>query len=139
MSFKRNKGGDKGFIRLAISSIAVAVGDTLYFDRTSGTVVLGTSSSLAEDFAGVAVEAKTTADTSVLVQQPEELDEYVADTTNNSNAAHNYQKMILTNASTVNNTGTDSDAAAAIFMQLGTVGTAATKKIRGRFITRRDI
>lgn len=139
MAFKRNKGGDKGFIRLAISSITVAVGDALYFDRTSATVVLGTSSSLMEDFAGVAVEAKGTSDTSVLVQQPEEFDEYIADTTNNSNAAHNYQKMVLTNASTVNNTGTDSDTTAAIFMQLGTVGAASAKKIRGRFITRRDI
>jgi hypothetical protein len=57
-------------------------------------------------------------------------DEFIVDTDNNSNVAHNGQRMIL-NASglTVTNTGIDVAGATGIFQQLDVVGVAADKKI----------
>jgi hypothetical protein len=42
-------------------------------------------------------------------------------------------RFTLTDASTVNNTGTD-DATNGIFMQTGTIGATTNKKIKGEFI-----
>jgi hypothetical protein len=53
-------------------------------------------------------------------------------TTNNSNASHTNQRMVLTDAGTVNNTGTDN--ANGIVEQLGVVGNAADKKIIVKFV-----
>lgn len=136
--FRRVSGGDRGFQTFTISSITVAIGDLLAFDRTNEVVILATSSSSAEDLAGVAVEARTSSDTTVLCQRITADDEYVVDSTNNSNSAHNYHRMVLTDENAVNNTGTDSTSDAAVFMQLAPVGAAADKKIRGRFVTTQD-
>ena len=55
-------------------------------------------------------------------------DVFLVDTVNNSDAAHNGQRMILGAAGvTLNNTGTDS--ATGVFQQLMPVGAAADKKI----------
>lgn len=136
--FKRSKGENRGYDRFTISSVAFVVDDLAAFDRTNEVVIKATSSTSMEDVAGVVVEATTTADTSVLVQRPSEFDEFIVSTTNNSDAAHNYHRMVLTDENEVNNTGTDSTSDAAVFMQLGPVGAAADKKIRGRFVTRVD-
>ena len=101
-------------------------------------VILATSSSSAEDLAGVAVETIGTSATSVLVQRISEDDEYVVSTTNNSATTMNYERMVLTDENEVNNTGTDSTSDAAVFVQLYPVGAAADKKIRGRFVTKQD-
>jgi len=136
--FKRNRGSDKGFVRRTISSLALAVGDLVAYDRSAGTVVKATSSTSAEDVAGVVVEATSTADTSVLLQEIVDGDEFTVQAANNSNAAHNYQRMVLTDENTVNNTGTDSTADAACVMQVGTVGAAADKCIVVRFVRTQD-
>ena len=55
-------------------------------------------------------------------------DVFLVDTVNNSDAAHNGQRMILGAAGvTLNNTGTDS--AVGVFQQLMPVGAAASKQI----------
>lgn len=55
-------------------------------------------------------------------------DVYLVDTANNSNSAHNGQRMVLSaGGATLNNTGTDS--ATGLFQQLDVVGAAADKKI----------
>lgn len=136
--FERVSGSDRGFKRYTISSLALAVGDLVAFDRSAGTVIKATSSTSAEDIAGVVVEATTTANTSVLVQTVNELDEFVAPTTNNSNSTHNYQRMVLTDENEVNNTGTDSTSDAAVVMQIAPVGAAADKKIRCRIVRVQD-
>lgn len=136
--FNRVKGGDQGFTRRDISSLAFAVGDLAAYDRSNEVVVKATSSTTPEDLAGVVVEATTTADTSVLLQEIQDGDEYVVDVTNNSSTAHNYHRMVLTDENAVNNTGTDDTTDAAVFMQLYPVGAASDKKIRGRFVTRQD-
>jgi hypothetical protein len=136
--FNRVKGGDRGSIRYTISSLALAIGDLVDFSRTAGTVVKATASSTIESLAGVVQETTTSSDTSVLVQKIEEGDEYIINTTNNSNATHNYQRMLLTDENEMNNTGTDDTTDAAIFMQLSPVGATADKKIRGKFVTIQD-
>ena len=60
-------------------------------------------------------------------------DVWIADSTNNSDATHNGQDMILgANAGVVNNTGTTS--AVGIVKQVGVYGAAADKKILVRFL-----
>jgi hypothetical protein len=135
MSVARVKGADRGFEKGSISSITVAVGDILAYDRSNHVLILALSTSSAEDIAGVAVAAATTADTEVLYQRITANDEFVATSTNNSDDTHNYQRMIIgAGPGIINNTGSDSTSDAAVFMQLGAVGAAASKKIRGKFI-----
>lgn len=57
-------------------------------------------------------------------------DRYLVDVDNNSNAAHNGQRMIL-NASglTLTNTGTDVPGTTGVFVQVSPVGAAAAKQI----------
>lgn len=139
MPFSRKSGGDQGFQRVDISSITCAIGDVLAYDRSNHVCIKALSTTSVEDIAGVCVEAATTADTSVLVQKiVTEDDEFIADCTNNSSPNHNYQRMILTDAATVNNTGTDSTNDAAMIMQLYPVGVAGDKKIRCKFVRVQD-
>ncbi len=138
MSFDRRSGNDDGFIRFDTSSLAIAIGAMLVFDRSNHVVIKATSSTSVEDLAGIAVEAIAATDTSVLCQKVQENDEFIASTTNNSNSAHNYQRMVLTDESTVNNTGSDSTSDAAYIMQLYPVGAAADKKIRCRIVRVQD-
>lgn len=135
--FTRIKGPDGGTERLTISSITVAEGDALMWDYENEVAILATSSMTPERFAGIAVEAATTADTSVLVRLPAEFDEYIADTTSNTATTDNYHRTALTDEDQVAN-GADNTADEGVFMQLGMIGATADKKIRGRFVTRQD-
>ncbi|RTL04144.1 hypothetical protein EKK58_11185 [Candidatus Dependentiae bacterium] len=55
---------------------------------------------------------------------------FIVDTANNSNAAHNGQRMIITAGGlTLTNTGTDVSGSTGMFAQIGVVGAAADKKI----------
>ena len=137
MPFNRIKGGDKGFEEVAISSITVAVGDALMWDYENEVVILATSSMTIENFAGIAVAAATTSDTTVLIQKPEELDEYIVDTTSNTATTDNYHRVALTDEDQVAN-GADVTGDTGVFQQLAVVGAAADKKIRGRFVSRND-
>ena len=136
--FERVKGSDRGMDERTISSITVVSGDLLAFDRSNAVDVLATSSSSAEDVSYVATAAATSADTEVLAQQIIAKDRYRVDSANNSNSAHNNQRMVLTDENTVNNTGTDSTADTAVVMQVGVVGAASDKKIIVEFVTRQD-
>lgn len=136
--FRRVGGSDKGFVERSISSTAFAIGDLAAYDRSNHVVIKATSSTSLEDLAGVVVAATTTADTVVLLQEIQRGDKYIVNTTNNSNANHNYQRMVLTDENEVNNTGTDSTSDAAVFTQEGTVGAAADKLIIGRFTEAQD-
>lgn len=101
----------------------------------TGLAVLGTSAATRATVIGVANGTVTVADalTQCSVIEPFEKDVWIADSTNNSNAAHNGQDMILgANGGIVNNTGTTS--AVGIVKQVGVYGAAADKKILVRFI-----
>jgi len=101
----------------------------------TGLAVLASSSTIRANVIGVcnqtiaAVEALVT----VPVIETFEKDVWIADSTNNSNAAHNGQLMVLgANAGIVNNTGTTDTAG--IVQQVGVYGAAANKKILVTFI-----
>lgn len=139
MAFKRVKGSDKGFSEpRTVSSLTGSVGELVDYDRTNEVLAEATSSSTPESLAGVLVSAVASTDTSAQVQEIVDGDEYIADTTNNSSAAHNYHRMVLTDSLTVNNTGTDDTTDNAVFMQIAPVGAAANKKILGRFVRVQD-
>ena len=139
MAFKRVKGSDKGFSEpRTVSSLTAVINELLDYDRANEVLVAATSSSTVESLAGISVKAIASADTTAQVQEIVDGDEYVVDTTNNSNSAHNYHRMVLTNSTTVNNTGTDSTADTAVFMQVAPIGAASGKKIIGRFVRVQD-
>ena len=139
MVFARRKGGDRGFSEpQAVSSLTAVRGELLAYDRANEVLVAATSSTTIEDVAGVAVKAIASADTTAQVQKVEDQDEYVADTTNNSNSAHNMHRMLLTDGVTVNNTATDDTTDAAIIQQISPVGAAADKKILCRIVRVQD-
>lgn len=101
----------------------------------SGLAVLATSSTIRAEVIGVANGAISAADalTQASVLETFEKDVWIADSTNNSNAAHNGQLMVLgANAGLVNNTGTTDTAG--IVQQVGVYGAAADKKILVSFI-----
>lgn len=136
--FSRVKGDDQGTRRLKISSLALVIGDLVDYDRSAYVAVKATASSTVESLAGIVLENTTTSDTSVLVQKINGNDEYIVDVANNSAATDNFQRMILTDENTVNNTHTDDTTDNAVFMQLAPVGAASDKKIRGVFIQNQD-
>jgi len=103
---------------------------------TAGLAVPATSSTVRADLLGVCNQTIAAAEalTQVLYIVPSDEDVYVFTTTNNSDATHNGQAMVLgANSTTVNNTGTTS--ATGIVQQVGTIGATTDKLILGRFLT----
>ena len=100
----------------------------------SGLSAPATSATTRSEIKGVSTESISAVDalTQAGVLQVFENDTYIADTTNNSNAAHTNQRMLLTDSLTVNNTGTDD--ANGVVEQLDVVGAPADKKIIVRFV-----
>ena len=108
----------------------------LLYDLTAGLLVAATASSTRDTIVGVANLTSTAGDalTQALCIDLDPEDVWVADSTNNSNTAHNGQAMIIgANAGLVNNTGTTS--AVGVVVQVGTFGATTDKKILVRFIT----
>lgn len=104
------------------------------YDPTAGIVEPAVAGTTVAEVAGVFSETVTAAAglDKVNVLETGENDEFVADTTNNSNANHNGQLMVLTNAGEVNNTGTTDPAG--IVQQIGVVGNPADRQIIVRFV-----
>lgn len=102
---------------------------------SSGLAIEGTSSTTVTEVIGVCNQDIAAADALAIVPfiDTSENDVWIADSTNNSNAAHNGQRMVLgANGGIVNNTGTD--AAAGVVKQVGVYGDASDKKILVVFI-----
>ena len=102
---------------------------------TGGYAVDADSGTVVADLLGVCNDdiAAADAETRVTYIVPSDEDTFIFPTTNVSDATHNGQAMVLTNAAEVNNTGTTS--ATGIVQQVEPYGAAADKKIIGRFIT----
>lgn len=101
----------------------------------TGLAILGTSSTTRPNVIGICNEDITAAQalTSVSTIDIFAKDVWVVDSTNNSNAAHNGQFMILgANGGVVNNTGTTDTAG--LVQQVGAYGAAADKKILVQFV-----
>jgi len=117
-----------------ISSITVVKNDLLELVSGATTWALCTSSSNHFTKKAIALQAATTADTSVECVMATLHDVYKAETANNSAAADNGDMMVLTDANTVNNTGTNSTAQVGVVVQLAPVGAAASKEILCQFV-----
>jgi hypothetical protein len=102
---------------------------------TGGYAVNADSGTVAADLLGVCNESIAAADalTRVTYIVPSDEDTFIFPVTNNSDPLHNGQAMVLTNATTVNNTGTTSGTG--IVQQVEPYGAAADKKIIGKFLT----
>ena len=103
--------------------------------QTAGLAVNADSGTVVADLLGVCNEtiAAAEAKTRVSVIKVSDEDTFVFPVTNNSDATHNGQAMVLTDETAVNNTGTTS--ATGIVQQVEPFGAAADKLIIGRFIT----
>lgn len=115
---------------------ATVITNGYVLDWASGLAVLGSSSSTVKTIIGVANGSIAAADALVQCSVIEtfEKDVWIADSTNNSDASHNGQDMILgANAGVVNNTGTTS--AVGVVKQVGVYGATTDKKILVSFIT----
>ena len=119
-----------------VASQAYVIGDAVMLDRTSDAtdVVPATSSSTTINIYGVALETVASSATSLLIQVVDDIQQWVVESANNSNVNHRFQRMLLTDANTVNNTGTDNTTKEAVFMQTGVQGAAASAKIIGKFL-----
>lgn len=118
--------------KFTVASQAYTIGDAVMRSTTAGTVIPATSSTSGDTLVGVAMETVTSAATSLLVAIIEPSQVWECEVANAVNAAHNQMKMVLTDANTVNNTGTDSVADGAIVMQIGVSGA------KGLFVFRAD-
>lgn len=126
--------GTEEMIPLPISSITVAVGDLLFLTAGTTTWVLGTSSTTHWQQKAIATAAATTAETSVLAVLVIPGQMYEMSSANNSSATHNGDRMVLTDEDQVNNTGTDSTAEQAVFVQYGIIGAVADKRVYGTIV-----
>ena len=101
----------------------------------AGLAVLADSGTVVADLLGVCNQTIAEADalTRVSYIVPTDEDTYIFPVTNNSNADHNGQAMVLTDEVTVNNTGTTS--ATGIIQQVEPYGAASDKLIIGKFLT----
>jgi hypothetical protein len=119
-----------------IGAVAYAVGDLLMRSTTAGTLIAATSSATPNLFSnGGGIVTKAT-DGVATVVEIDEIDydaEYFAQVAADSNVAHNYMLMALTDSNTVNNSGTD-DVTNPVFMQTGVVGAGSDRKIIGQFV-----
>lgn len=119
------------------SSQAILNGQVLVYDVSTGNVVPADNTTTFDAVEFVSTEAITAGQalTRVHALKVSENDQFIADTVNNTSAAHNGQRMILNATGTAaNNTGTDS--AVGVVRQLGVIGAASNKQILCEFVTK---
>jgi len=116
-----------------VASQAYTIGDAVMTDQTSDSVdvVPATSSTTHQNILGVAMETVASTATSLLIAIIEPSQVWECAVTNTVSANHNYQSMVLTDKSTVNNTGTDSVADQSIVTQVGVSGSKGLFQFRG--------
>ena len=119
------------------TSTVITKGQVLQWDPTVGQVVASSNTSTFTQTEFVATESITALDArpEVHVWKIDSNNQYIADTVNNSNPAHNGQRMILNSTGLLaNNTGTDSSVG--VFRQTGVVGVPANRQIIGEFVSK---
>jgi len=117
-----------------LAATVTVMRELLAYELTDGQVGPATSSTTSALLAGVCNQAIAAAEalTQVPVIELFEGDFWIVDCTNNSDAADNGQRMVLTDSTHVNNTHTTS--ATGIVEQVGVYGLAADKKIIVKFV-----
>lgn len=122
-------------LKVVPKASGTAITNGYVLEWATGLAILGGSSTTRPNVIGVANGAISAGDalTQASVIEPFEKDVWLVDSTNNSNAAHNGQLMVLgANGGIVNNTGTTD--AAGIVQQVGVYGATGDKKILVQFI-----
>lgn len=132
MSFKLTtpKNTRVGEDKTKATNLATTAGVLYQNSVTTGALEAAGASTVATQILWVANESITAGEALAKVNalRVNLNDVYLVDTANNSNSAHNGQRMVLSaGGATLNNTGTDS--ATGVFQQLDVVGAAADKKI----------
>ena len=132
MSFKLTtpKNTRVGEDKTKATNLATTAGVLYQNSVTTGALEAAGASTVATQILWVANESITAGEALAKVSalRVEKGDVFLVDTANNSNSAHNGQRMVLSaGGATLNNTGTDS--ATGVFQQLDVVGAAADKKI----------
>lgn len=128
------KQGSRSLVMLDKLTGTVTTINQVLAKTTGGKVIPATSATVRSEVEGICNQSISSADALLQVPAIEvfENDTWIANTTNNSNAAHNYQRMVLTDSLTVNNTGTDDPDG--IVSQVEPYGAAADKKILCKFV-----
>jgi len=118
-----------------VASQAYTIGDAVMLDRTSDSVdvVPATSASTTTNIFGVAMQTVASSATELLIAIVTPRQTWTVESANTANVSHNYQRMLLTDANTVNNTGTDNTTDEAVFMQTG-AAQPGTTTIAGQFL-----
>jgi len=136
MAFKptRPQGGKNTEILPKAASLVTTRGGLVQLSVTTGLLEVAGASTVANQILWIANTSIAAADALTSVEGTLVLktnDEFLCDTVNNSDAAHNGQRMVLSAGGlTLNNTGTDS--ATGVFQQIAVVGAAANKQVRAR-------
>lgn len=115
------------------SGQATTLGEILVL--TAGEAVPAASGATRDTILGVCNQTIAAADALTRVDYivPAEGDTFIFSTTNNTNAAHNGQAMIIgANSTTINNTGTTS--AVGVVIQIEPYGATGDRLIIGKFI-----
>ena len=119
--------------KVRVASQAYTIGDAVMRDTTVDAVdvVPATSSTTTDRIYGVANQTVTSSATTlqVIVIEPSQV--WECEVANAVAVNDNYQKMVLTDANTVNNTHTDSVADEAVVLQVGIRSTFGLFKFRG--------
>lgn len=104
---------------VTIASQAYQVGDLVQMSRSAADVTPATSATICANIYGVAMAAQLSTDTQMLIALVTNRQIWQADNTNVPVTTDNFQRMVLTDKGTVNNTHTDSTASAGIWTQTG--------------------
>lgn len=115
---------------LPVTSATYVAGDLI--ELTAGSANWAAVTSTSDYFTRKAiVHSGGTTVTTVLAQELDGTELVRAESANNSNTAHNGDRMAFTDSNTVNNSGTDVTGQAVGFLQAGTIDTAASKQLLG--------
>jgi hypothetical protein len=118
---------------LPVSAFTGVKGDLV--ERLAGATVWTACTSASTHFTRKAILMEScTAASSVLAYMLNGLETVRAESVNNAAAADNGDLMVLTDTNTVNNTGTNSTAETACFVQEGYSGATTDKRLIGRVL-----
>lgn len=106
---------------MRIASQAYTIGDLAVYDRTADAIdiVPATSSSIVNALGAVAMETVASTATQLLCALVEARQRWTVSCTNAPSTNDNYQRMLLTDKATVNNTHTDDTTSSALVTQVG--------------------
>ena len=124
------------FEKVRVASQAYTIGDIVMLDRTADAidVVPATSSTNTQNLYGVAVQTVASTATTLLIAVITPRQEWLLQSGADAVENDKMQRMLLTDANTVNNTHTDNTTDEAVFMQTGYKGALSDRVLVGKFL-----